>query len=304
MQHHRSRTEQETQMPLDQILAVSRWRLTLALLHLAVVIAVAVLLMGLTPAFSQCNCQESVLDKIQRTGVFTAGVRVDYPPLGFVDKSGNNVGFAPDLAREFAKRLGVSVKFVTTISQNRIPNVVNNVIDAEISSASITRRREEVVDFSIIYMWDQGTLLVRKGESINPQDYVKAKGKKLGTIQGGIYPTLFKNNVGEGEFTLFQEYTDALLALMNGRIDAEVLNETNAIAFKKQYADKVASGQPFVSIALGITLRQNDSKWRNWVNHTLQDLWADGTYQKLYERFYGEKPNFYMWSPDMLEPKD
>jgi polar amino acid transport system substrate-binding protein len=291
-------------MPEDQSLTIGRGRLMLALLNIVVVIALAVRLMGPTSAFAQCNCQESTLDKIRRTGVFSAGVRVDYPPLGFVDKSGNNLGFAPDLGREFAKRLGANVKFVTTTSQNRVPNVVNSIIDAEISSASITRRREEVVDFSIIYMWDQGTVLVRKGESVNPQDYVKVKGKKLGTIQGGIYPSLFKNNVGEGDFILFQEYTDALLALINGRIDAEVLNETNAIAFKKQYADKVASGQPFVSIALGITLRQNDSKWRNWVNHTLQDLWADGTYQNLYENYYGEKPRFYMWSPDMLEPKD
>jgi polar amino acid transport system substrate-binding protein len=283
---------------------VRRQRVTLALLTALAAVVVAARLSEPTPASAQCNCRESTLEKIRRTGVFSVGVRVDYPPLGFVDKAGNNVGFAPDLAREFAKRLGVEVKMVTTTSQNRIPNTVNNIIDAEISSASITRRREEVVDFSIIYMWDQGVLLVRKGESLDPHDYVKAKGKKLGTIQGGIYPSLFKSKVAEGDFVLFQEYTDALLALINGRVDAEVLNETNAIAFKKQYPDKVDSGQPFASIALGIMIRQNDSKWRNWINHTLQDLWADGTYQRLYEKYYGEKPSFYMWSPTMLEPSD
>jgi polar amino acid transport system substrate-binding protein len=255
-------------------------------------------------ALSQCSCQESTLDKIRRTGVFTAGVRTDYPPLGYVDADGKNLGFGPDLAREFAKRLGVDVKMVPTTTQNRVPNIVDNIIDAEISSASITRKREEVVDFSIIYLWDQGTLLVRSGESTDPHDYVKGKGKKLGTAQGGIYPTLFKVHVGEGDFTLFQEYTDALLALLNGRIDGEVVNETTAEAFKKQYPDKITSGKPFVNIALGITLRQNDSKWRNWIDHSLQDMWADGTYQKLYEKYYGQPPNFYMWSPMMLEPSD
>jgi polar amino acid transport system substrate-binding protein len=295
--------EKEEQMGIVRRLIASRGRSMSALMSFVAALACVARLMQPTLAFSQCSCQESTLDKIKRTGVFTAGVRVDYPPLGYIDKSGNNVGFAPDLGREFAKRLGVNVKFVTTISQNRIPNVVNNIIDAEISSASITRKREEVVDFSIIYLWDTGALVVRKGESTNPQDYTKAKGKKLGTIQGGIYPTLFKETVGEeGDFVLYQEYTDGLLALMNGRIDGEVLNGTSANAFKRQYPDKVDSGKPFVSIALGITLRQNDSKWRNWVNHTLQDMWADGTYQKLYEKHFGEKPDFYMWSPIMLEP--
>jgi len=284
-------------------LITSRRRSMFVIIRFMTTLALLFPFASLTSAFAQCSCQESTLDKIRRVGVFTAGVRVDYPPLGFIDKSGENVGFAPDLAREFARRLGVRAKFVTTISQNRIANVVSNIIDAEISSASITRKREEVVDFSIIYMWDEGALLVRKGESEDPHDYVKAKGKKLSTIQGGIYPILFKNNVGEGDFVLFQEYTDALLALINGKVDGEVLDATNAAAFAKQYPDKVTSGPPFVRIALGITLRQNDSKWRNWINHTLQDMWADGTYQKLYEQYYGEKPKFYMWSPFLLEPK-
>ncbi len=271
---------------------------------LAMPVASALWLHASSAAFAQCSCQESTLDKIRRVGTFVAGIRTDYPPLGYVDNNGNNLGFGPDLAREFAKRLGVNVKMVPTTTQNRVPNIVENIIDAEISSASITRKREEVVDFSIVYLWDQGTLLVRKGESTDPQDYVKAKGKRLGTAQGGIYPTLFKVHVGEGNFTLFQEYTDALLALLNGQIDGEVVNQTTGEAFKKQYPDKIISGKPFVNIALGITLRQNDSKWRNWIDHTLQDLWADGTYQKLYEKYYGQPPNFYMWSPIMLEPND
>ncbi len=257
-----------------------------------------------TPADAQCSCTESTLDKIKRTGVFLAGIRVDYAPLGSMDNSGNNIGFGPDLAREFAKRLGgVKVKMVPTTGKNRMANLQNNIIDAEIGAASITRGHEEVVDFSIIYLWDQGALLVRQGESVDPKDYVKGTGKKLGTAQGSIYPRLFKNNVGEGDFVLFQEYTDGLLALLSKRIDGLVINQVGVVALKKKYPGRVNSGKPFVQLALGITLRENDSKWRKWVNHTLQDLWAAGVYQTLYEKWFDEKPNFYMWSPVMLEPK-
>lgn len=270
---------------------------------LAVLAIMAAPLAAVTPASAQCACQESTLDKIKRTKVFLAGVRLDYPPLGSMDNSGNNIGFGPDLAREFAKRLGVEAKMVSTTGKNRIANLVNNIIDAEIGPASITRTREEVVDFSIIYLWDQGALLVRQGESVDAKEYTKAKGKKLGTAQGSIYPDLFRNHVGEGDFTLFQEYTDGVLALLNKRIDGLVLNQFNAVAFKKKFEGQVTSGKPFVELPLGITLRQNDSKWRNWVNHTLQDLWAEGVYQALFEKHFGEQPSFYMWSPVMLEPK-
>lgn len=254
--------------------------------------------LGPTPGYAQ----QSTLDKIKKDGVFLAGIRVDYPPLGYIDESGETAGFGPDLAREFAKKLGVEVKFIPTTAQNRIPNLTNNLIDAEISSASITRKREEVVDFSIIYLWDNGAMLVRQGESLEPKDYIKGTGKKVSTTQGSIFPKLFADKVGEADFTLFQEYTDAVLALVNKRVDAVLLNEFNAGAFKKQFAGKITSGKTFVSLPLGITLRQNDSKWRNWVNHTLQDLWAAGTYQALFEKHFNEKPTFYMWSPVMLEP--
>jgi ABC-type amino acid transport substrate-binding protein len=49
-------------------------------------------------------------------------------------------------------------------------------------------------------------------------------------------------------------------------------------------------------------MRPNDSNWRNWINHTLQELWRDGTYNALWEKHMGEAPDFYMFSPYMLQP--
>src|SRR5581483_5826599 len=54
---------------------------------------------------------ESIFDKIKRTGVFTAGVRADFPPIGSVDDSGNPTGFGPELAKIFADKMGVKVKY-------------------------------------------------------------------------------------------------------------------------------------------------------------------------------------------------
>ena len=51
-----------------------------------------------------------------------------------------------------------------------------------------------------------------------------------------------------------------------------------------------------------IMVRPNDSRWRTALNHTLQALWRDGVYQTLYEKHFGSKPKFYMWSPYKLQP--
>src|SRR3546814_323834 len=113
---------------------------------------------------------KSTLDQIKERGVLLAGVRFDYPPNGFVDATGEVVGYGPDLAREFARNLGVKVKFVQATSQTRIPLLLNGQIDAEFGITTPSKTRDEVVDFSLVYNVEPTVILVRNGESVRPEE--------------------------------------------------------------------------------------------------------------------------------------
>ena len=43
-------------------------------------------------------------------------------------------------------------------------------------------------------------------------------------------------------------------------------------------------GGPF-----GLGVRENDSKWRDTINYLLQDIWNDGTWDKLFDKWLGPK---------------
>jgi polar amino acid transport system substrate-binding protein len=249
-------------------------------------------------ADATCSCN-STYDKIVQSGVLKAGVRFDYPPLGSVDSNGNPAGFGPDLAAEFAKRLNVKLQLVEENSHTRVPLLLNGSFDLEIGPTSPTVEREKVIDFTIPYLWDSGVPLVRQGESLNAADY--GPPKKVGVTQGSFFVDLFKAVRPDGQFTTYQEYGDAVAALKQKRIDAVLMNRTNAI-YIVQNTPGLAIGKPFVSLPLGIMVRQNDSKWRNWVNWTLQRMWKDGTYKKIYRKSFGEDPDFPMWSSNQLQP--
>jgi len=251
-----------------------------------------------TQTQATCDCK-STLDKIKEAGVFKAGIRFDSPPMGYVDGSGKPAGFGADVAAEFAKRLGVKVEYVEGTSRTRIPLLLNGSFDAEIGTTSPTVEREKVVDFTIPYFWDSGAILVRKGDSINPKDY--GAPKKIAVTQGSFFIDLYKAIRPDAQFTVFQEYTDSVAALQQKRVDAVLINRSNAVDFAKQQSNLVVGGD-FVGVPVGIAVRQNDSKWRNWINLTLQQMWKDGTYKKLYVKHYGEEPKFYMWSPNQLQP--
>lgn len=275
------------------------WKRTRAAILPALAAAVMAAMASGSPANAQaCECK-STYDRIVESGVFKAGIRYDYPPVGYLDTNGKAAGFGPDLATEFAKRLNVKVDLIENTSRTRIPLLLNGTIDAEIGPTSPTVEREKVVDFTIPYMWDSGAVLVRKGDSIEPADY--GAPKKVGVTQGSFFVDLYKAVRPDANFTTFQEYTDAATALVQRRVDAVLINRSNALSFAKSLPN-IEVGKSFVQLPLGITLRQNDSKWRNWMNWTLQRMWKDGTYQALYRKNFGEDPPFYMWSPSQLQP--
>lgn len=264
--------------------------------HAVFTLAVSAAVLGLLAGSAAA---ESTFDKVKRAGKYVAGVRYDMPPLGTVDKTGNPVGFGVDLAKALADRLGVKVEFVQSTSKNRIPLLENGQIDMEIGVTTPTRQRDEVVDFTIVYCWDQVTLLVRKGESLNIKDY--GPPRKVATTQGSLTLNTLKARIPNADVVLFQEYTDAVLALQNKKVDGVGMSVASATIFTKSNP-RLAVGKPFKDDPWAIMVRQDDSKWRDALNFALQELWRDGVYQHAYTKHFGAEPHFQLWSPYKLQP--
>ncbi len=237
--------------------------------------------------------------KVKAAGTLLAGVRNDFPPIGSIDTSGKPVGFGPDLAEAFAKKLGVKAEFVPTTSRTRIPLLQNGSIDCEFGITTPTVEREKTVDFSIPYVWDAVSIIIKEGASKTVKDY--APPKKVATTQGSYIIELLKDNIANPEIVLFQEYPDAVQALKNGKVDGVGVNRASAVAYVRK-GSGLDMSENMVRDPWGIMVRPNDSNWRNWLNHTLQELWKDGTYKALWEKHMGEAPDFYMFSPYMLQP--
>ncbi len=248
---------------------------------------------------ARAQAPQGTLDKIRANGRFLAGVRFDFPPVGTVDSGGNPVGFGPDLAKLFAEKLGTRVQHVQVTSRNRFILLQNGGIDADIGPTTPTVKREEVVDFSIPYVWDSVSLIVKRGTSGNVRDY--GPPRRIATTQGSLIVDYIKAELPNAQFVLFQEYPDAVAALLSGRVDAVGANTFASTAFVNR-SPELTLGPPFFHDPFAISVRENDSKWRDFVNITMQELWHRGTYQTLYERHFGAPPQFRMWSEFRLQP--
>ena len=274
-------------------------------LRLRAFILFAMLSFGLAAAGPSAPAHaQSTLEKIQERGKLLAGVRFDVPPNGFIDTQGNNIGFGPDLAREMAKRLGVEVEFVQVTSKNRIPLLLNGQIDADIGTTTPTKARDEVVDFSHVYVVDQARIMVRKGASTDPQDYFNTD-VAVGGMQGSFYIDLWKQHSPGANMKEYQEFPDVVVALIQGKVDVVPTNKLNAYEIIEKLgarAENIEVGGPFFEDFMAIGLRENDSDWRDWVNWALQRMWGDGTYQALYLKHYKTEPAFELGDAGRLQP--
>ena len=175
----------------------------------------------------------------------------------------------------------------------------NGSIDCEFGITTPTAEREKTVDFSMPYVWDAVAIIIKDGASRKVADY--APPKKVATTQGSYIIDLFKQHIANPEIVLFQEYPDAVQALRNGKVDGVGVNRASSVAYVRK-GSGLQMSEDMVRDPWAIMMRPNDSNWRTWINHTLQELWKDGTYKALWEKHMGEAPDFYMFSPYMLQP--
>lgn len=242
----------------------------------------------------------SVLDQVKQRGKLVIGFDPSAPPMASIGANGEVVGFAPDLARSVAKDLKVDIEFKPMTGAILIPSIKSGDIDAMFGSTTPTTAREEVLDFSIVYNWDYVVPLVRQDASPDIKEY--GAPKRVSTSKNNYAAQLFTDLVPTGKPTFFETYDDAVNALRANQTDAVLLNRFSALAYVKRYGDSLKVGDAFFTDPQAITLRQNDSKWRSYINQSIQKIWARGEFAALYEKNFGYKPEYNLWSQYRLQP--
>jgi polar amino acid transport system substrate-binding protein len=229
------------------------------------------------------------LADIKSLGVLKAGVKFDFKPFGFINEKNKVVGFDIDLLRYIAKDLGVDVKFQQVTSKTRIPLVLGGQIDIAAASMTHKVKRDEAIDFTITYFFDGQSILTRKDIKANSaQDF---SGKKVGAIQGATSGQNFEKIVPDASIIYFQEYPQAIMALRTSKIDAITTDLVwcSTQAIHSNGALKVV-GNTLSIEPYGMGVAENESNLRDAINFAIQKSVKDGTYSKLYKKWFSKEP--------------
>ncbi|HZP74994.1 MAG TPA: ABC transporter substrate-binding protein [Pseudolabrys sp.] len=241
-----------------------------------------------TPALAQTACGTTALDEVKKRGSVRVGVREDVPGFGSVDEKGKIVGFDVDIATEIAKRLGVKIELVPATPTTRIPLLQQGRIDMICATITHYRERDKVIDFSIGYFYTGQKLMVKKGSPI--RTVADLAGKRVGTTSGALVLQNLARAQPKAVGQTFEGYPEAFLAMQRGLVDAmvaDVIILAGLRANSPNPDDYVIAGDFPGGGDYAIGVRENDSKWRDTLNFTLQDMWKDGTWDKIFDLWIG-----------------
>ena len=232
---------------------------------------------------------QGTLETVKKRGKLIAGVKTDFPPFGYVDAGGQNLGFDVDVAHLFAKALfndDNQVELVAVTSGNRIPFLQSGKIDIIIATVTITDDRKQVVEFSDPYFLSGSLLLVPKASPVKGLEDLA--GKTVAVVQGAIQDKDVEQLQPKANRIKFGKVSEAVLAVKGGRADAYAHDDVLVLTLVKENADLKAAGKPFMPRPYGIAVRKGDIDFIKWVNGELARMRRDGTYDRLWKKYFAD----------------
>ncbi len=217
-------------------------------------------------------------------------VATDTAFVPFEYKEGNKyVGFDIDLWDAIAKDLSLDYKLQPMDFNGIIPGLQTGQVDVGLAGITIKPSRKKVIDFSDGY-YDSGFLLmVPSDSSIKSSDDLA--GKKLAVKTGTSATDYAKKHFTKTELRLFPNSDNAYLEVLTGRVDAAMHDTPNILYFiKKNGQGKVKSvGTQMMAHQYGIAFPKG-SDLVSKVNASLAKLKANGSYNKIYKKWFGSLP--------------
>jgi polar amino acid transport system substrate-binding protein len=220
-------------------------------------------------------------------GKLTVGSDIPYAPFEF-GRAPDYTGFDVELVREIGKRLDLEVEFVKTPFDTIFRNLAQGKFDLVASSTTITEDRKRTVDFSDPYFAADQSLMVKKGGDVATLDDLQGQviGAQIGTT-GADYA---KEEIDAETVRTYDLIDDAFKALQTGQI-AAVINDCPVSKYAErskpdlEVVRAIETGENY-----GFALAKDSDELRAAVNRALDEIKGDGTYQRIFSKWFGSDP--------------
>jgi polar amino acid transport system substrate-binding protein len=238
------------------------------------------------------------LEDIKAKGELVAGIKTDYPPYGFRDKSGKIAGIEPELAADIAQKLGVRLRIEPVVSSNRIQFLQQGKVDLIIATLGVTEERRKAVGFIDPPYYASGIAVL-----VNPKAHIKSvaglKGMPVCVVQGNLFNRDLQAKYVQTDLLAFKAVPEAEQALLSGQCVAFSFDDTLLTSKKKFEADRWKDfdllpipDAPPVPWAIAVKLEDRDQPWGKFISETVTGWHKTGRLIEIEKKWLGSNTNW------------
>jgi len=234
-----------------------------------------------------------ILNRIQKTGELVVGTAGTMPPLNMTTKSGEIIGFEPDLARYMAHAMGAKLRLKLMPFNDLLPALEAGKVDMILSNMTITGGRNMKTAFVGPY-YVSGKAFLTKSKtiaSIKHGSEINSPDRTLVALKGSTSQVFTEEIIPKAKLVLTNNYDEAVNMVLNGKADALVAEYPICMVSLFRYPD---AGLVSISTRLnyepiGIALPPNDPLLVNWVENCLNSIEGSGGLDLLKKEWFEDR---------------
>ena len=222
-------------------------------------------------------------------GKLTMSTNASFPPYEMVADDGSFEGIDVEVAGAIAQKLGLELQVDDMGFDAALQAAQTGKSDMVMAGVTVTEERQAVMDFSNSYANGVQVVIVKEGSPIQTVDDL-ANANMIGCQMGTTGYTFCSDTpenggFGEDHVTPYDDGAAAVQALMNGQIDAVVIDNKPAQEYVAANPGlKILDGD-FTNEDYAIGVAKGNTALLDAINGALEELTNDGTIQSIVDKY-------------------
>lgn len=254
--------------------------------------ALAPILFGIM-ALTACNNDSptSTNTPTKTTQTLRIATEGAYAPFNYTNNDGSLAGFDVDIAQALCQKMAVTCQIDAQDWDGIIPALKTDKFDAIVSAMSITPERSEQVSFSEPYFANTLVFIAKNDSNFNPKNSDHIKTAKISAQGSTISSQWLAQAYPEVSPTLHSTLDNAFMDLGNNRADAVISDKLPALQWLGSDLGKnfsVKGDEIDINDNFAIAVNKGNDDLLGKFNQALADIKADGTYDNIVIKHFGE----------------
>lgn len=221
----------------------------------------------------------------------------EYPPLHFAGPDGSLTGFSVELARAACEKLG----WTCVVQARRFDTLLDSLAEGrgDVLAAALNLTPPIRARFAASHLYFRGTarFATTRGNAQAELDTRSLQGKRVAVVAGTAHQAYLERLLPFVQRREAPSLAAAVTALRSG--DAEfVFGDGVALSLLlagSAGGELAFTGGPFLESryfgeGVAFLVRKDEAPLKRSLDYALQSLWDDGTYARLYLRFFPVSP--------------